>query len=71
MKSGRITYYMEVPVEVDYSIHPEEKQTMEYQGCPQHLVVDYIGYPSEETLSGLVDKNAGEIKEACMEAAEI
>ena len=30
MKSGVVTYWVEIPVDVSYSAHPEEKQTENY-----------------------------------------
>lgn len=71
MKTGQITYYIEIPIEVSYSCHKAERQTMEYPGCEAGITVDFIGYPDDAKLNEIVDKNASEIKEACLEDAEI
>jgi len=71
MKGGKATYYMEIPIEVDYSCHKAERQTMDYPGCSAGITVDFIGFPGEEKLNEIVNKNASEIKEACLEDAEI
>ena len=72
MKSryGTITYYMEIPVTVMYSAHPEEKMTPTYPGCPAHVTVDCVSVPEEGALYKLVDRAADSIKELCMEDAE-
>ena len=31
------TTTIEIPVIVTYNIHPEERQTMSYPGCPVHI----------------------------------
>ena len=69
MKSGTITHYVEIPVTVHYTAYPEEKMTLEYPGCPAHVIVDFIGYPDEPEINAIIDSNASAIKEACEEDA--
>ena len=70
MKTGTITYYIEIPVTIGYSCYPAEERTKHYPGCDAGCTVDYYGFPSENEISKMVDKDADSIKEACAEDAE-
>ena len=68
-KTGQIKDYIEIPVTVDYSAHPEEPMTLTYPGCHAHVTVDFYNYPDESEIDKLIGKEADAIKEACMEDA--
>ena len=68
-KYGEITYWLEIPVIVNYELCPAERATRDYPGCPKHIIVDFIKYPDEQELGKLVDAEADRIKEACWEDA--
>ena len=65
MKTRSITKHIEIPVSVIYTIHPAERQTMEYLGCPAHVEIDAIDYPGPIELGAIVDAYANEIRAAC------
>lgn len=67
MKSGTITYYMKIPIKVIYSAHRAERPSLEYEGCPAHVTVDCVSVPKELEIYELLQKQADEIKEACLE----
>jgi len=69
-KSGTITYYIEVPVEVSYTRYPGERATMIYQGYPAHIEVDWIKYPTDSEMAGILEQHAERIREACFEDLE-
>ena len=70
MKSGTITYYVEIPVEIHYHLQPAERQTMDYPGCPEHIIVDIINAPIEDELYSLIGSHSQDIKDACMDDIE-
>jgi len=70
MKTGKITYYIEIPITVDYSASPAEPMTPTYPGCQAELSVDFISIPNEEKINKIIDKEADQIKMACWEDIE-
>ena len=70
MKTGKITYYIEIPVTVDYSATPAEPMTPTYPGCQPDLSVDFYSYPNEAHIGELMDAEADQIKMACWEDLE-
>lgn len=69
-KSGTITYYLEIPVEVSYTWYPEERTTRHDPGYPSHIEADYIKYPTHSEMGEMLDKHAERIREACFEDLE-
>ena len=67
MKTGRITHYIEVGIEVDYSVYPEDRATLTYPGCPAHIEIDEIHYPSRGTIDEIIEKELDSIELACWE----
>lgn len=70
MKTGTITHYIEIPVEVTYSLHPAERQTMTYPGCQEHIEIEDVEYPDELALNQILYKDPDAINEACLEDAK-
>ena len=70
MKSGTITHYIEIPVDIIYTAHPAERQTMTYPGCPAHVTVDAYDYPDDIKIEQIIDSHASEIREACEDDAK-
>ena len=68
-KTGQIKYYIEIPVTVDYSAHPEDPMTQTYPGCDAHVTVDFYNFPDQDEIEKLIGKEADAIKEACLEHA--
>jgi len=69
MKSGKITYYIEIPIEVHYTCYKAERQTKDYPGSDAHCVVYCYGYPNNTAMQNIVDKEADKIKELCVQDA--
>ncbi len=70
MKTRDMTVYIEIPVKVYYTPHPEERMTATYPGCPAHITVESVCAPDEENIYKEIDKYADYIKEQCEEDAE-
>ena len=69
--------YVEIPVIVFFSSHPEEKPTWGYHGgdpgCPAHIIVDDVqidcqGADSPEKM--IMEKFGDVIDQECMEAVK-
>jgi len=65
MKEGTITHNIKIPIEITYSIHPAEKESLASPGCPEHIIVELINWPADHEMNALIDSHAAEIKEAC------
>jgi len=62
---GKITYFINLPVEVDYTYFKEEMMTESYPGSPPHIEVDGYDYPKPEVIEKIIEDNMANIEEAC------
>lgn len=62
-KSGKITYYIEVPVEISFTRYPAL-----YLGYTAYNIeIDRIIYPTDEQWVKILEDHADRIREACYE----
>ena len=70
MKSeGQITYWLSIPVTIDYHVEEPDK-TAQFLIGKSHIIVDMINYADDDEITGLVGKDAEKIKRACEEDLE-
>ena len=69
-KSGTITHYIEIPVEVSYTWYPEERMTRHDPGYPAHIEIDRMKYPTDSEMVGILEQHAERIRVACFEDLE-
>ena len=62
MKDGILETTIKIPIEIHYSVCPAEQSTMEYEGCPEHIVIDIVNWPANSKISDLIGKDAERIK---------
>ena len=60
MKTGEIEYWLEIPIKIKYEVHPAEKQTLTYPGCPAHIEIEDMVIPSKEEIAKLLDNASDE-----------
>ena len=68
MKHGTITYYIEIPVQVDYHIYPAEKANRDYPGCPESIEYETTP-PTPEQIKKIILDDADGIEADCWEDA--
>ena len=67
MKSGTVEFWIEVPLQINYSPYKAERQTRTYPGCSAGIMVNYIKKPGEIKFNEIISKHTDEIKKACEE----
>lgn len=70
MKSGKITHYIEIPIEIEYTWYPEERMTQTYPGCHAHIQIDEIKVATEKEIAEALIKECDSINMACWENLE-
>ena len=67
MKSGKITYYLYLPVTIYYTPRRAERQTLEYPGCPASIEVTKIEPPTQADIDEAIEIEELDIETACWE----
>jgi hypothetical protein len=58
---------LKVPFWYDYEHHPKERQTLEYPGCDEHVIVNAVEIPDDLEELLLSDEYADDVAEQCLE----
>ena len=64
-KSEQITYWIEIPLIVDYTVFPAERQTLTYPGCDAHIEIDQMTKPTNGEWNRIIEDETEAIELAC------
>ena len=66
-RSGTFTHWMEIPLEIEYTVNPKERQTQTYQGCQAHIEIDNLTLPTDAQMLEIIEKETDSIEMECWE----
>ena len=53
-KSRTMTYWLEIPVKVHFTVNEAEKMTLTYPGCDRHIEIDELVIPPHYEIQKLL-----------------
>ena len=66
---GKTTYWLEIPVIVEWTLNPAERQTLTYPGCAATLEFEAVTHPTDKEISAIIDDEMEQIEAVCWEEA--